>query len=167
LKLRPKLLRDLRPGTRILSHEFGMGEWKPDKKGTVRKVPLYYQPESPSIKDTNYYYWVVPADVAGEWKWTLPAAKGRRDFTLRLVQHFQQIHGELEAGGREASITDAQLVGEQLRFTFRDDADQQKSRMQFKGRVTGDTIAGSIKIQRGTTEAHHLWQAKRTLRISP
>ncbi len=164
LKLRPKLLRDLKPGTRILSHEFSMGEWKPDKSGIVHSVSLYYQPRIPSIKDTHYYYWVVPADVAGEWRWTAPAARDQENYTLRLGQHFQEIRGEVKTKGKEASIGEAKLVGDQLSFTFQDNGDPQKPILRFKGRVSGDTIIGNVKVQRGTSVEHHSWHAKRAFK---
>ncbi len=51
LRLRPKLLRELKPGTRIVSHNYDMGDWKPEK---VLEL-------SGSDQDHIIYYWVVPA----------------------------------------------------------------------------------------------------------
>jgi hypothetical protein len=48
-----------------------MDDWKPDNRRMVRNVELYYQPNIPSKKDTDYYYWVVPASVAGAWRWSV------------------------------------------------------------------------------------------------
>ena len=167
LRLRPKLLRDLKPGTRILSHEFTMGEWKPDKQGIVRNVSIFYQPGSPSVKDTHYYYWVVPADVAGEWKLTTTAARGQQDYTLRLVQQFQEIQGEVKEKGKGATIRDAKLAGDQLSFVFRDDGEPQKPILQFKGRVAGDIITGNVSVQRGNSAEDYSWHAKRMFKPTP
>src|SRR5438874_11336513 len=51
LKLRPKLLKELKPGTRIVSHSFDMGDWKPDKESEVNGARIYF--------------WVIPAGRAG------------------------------------------------------------------------------------------------------
>ena len=68
LKSQPdKVSRPSEPSFASVSHEFDMDDWKPDNRRMVRNVELYYQPNIPSEKDTDYYYWVVPASVAGAW----------------------------------------------------------------------------------------------------
>ena len=161
LRLRPKLFRELRPGTRIVSHEFDMDDWKPDNMGTVRNVTLYYKPK-PTVKDTHYYYWVIPADVAGLWHWTLPTSTGIRDYVLRLVQHFQEISGHVNIKGQEIPIGDARLVGDQLSFTFRDNTDKQNAVMRFNGRISSDTIQGNVEVQGGPLRGNYNWTARRT-----
>ena len=163
LKLRPKLLRDLKPGTRIVSHEFDMDDWKPDNSGRVLNVELYYQPNVPSKKDTDYYYWVVPANVAGAWRWGLSTSAGKEDFTLRLTQQFQEIRGEIQVKGRKASIGDARLAGDQISFTFNDETKKQKTGMRFMGRISGDAIKGDVEIQGGPSAGNYSWNAKRGL----
>ena len=78
VQLRPKLLRDLQPGTRVVSHDFDMAEWQPDQ--TVR-VPGASRPHA-------VYYWVIPADVSGVWHVQVPAGTGERRlcvaFTARV-----------------------------------------------------------------------------------
>ena len=63
-QLRPKLFRELKSGTRVVSHEFDMGEWKPDARGVMPATQIYYNLGRPDIKDLDYYFWVIPADVA-------------------------------------------------------------------------------------------------------
>ncbi len=162
LQLRPKLLRELRPGTRIVSHEFGMDDWKPDNMGVVRNMKLYYDPKIPYVKDTSFYYWVVPANVAGVWRWSLSESTGAQVHTLRLDQKFQEVHGEVNIMGRKASIADARLVGDELSFTFREDRGKQSVVMRFNGRVNGDAITGNVQVQRGESFARsYNWTAKR------
>jgi hypothetical protein len=161
LRLRPKLLRELRPGTRIVSHEFDMDDWKPDNMGMVSNVTLYYKPES-TVKDTNYYYWVIPADVAGTWRWTLSTPTGMRDYILGLVQHFQEISGNVSMKGQEISIAEARLVGDQLSFTIRDHTDKQNALMRFNGRIRSDTIQGNVEVQGGPVTRSYRWTARRT-----
>ncbi len=163
LRLRSKLLRELKPGTRIVSHEFDMDDWKPDNKGVVRNVALYYQPNIPSRKDTEYYYWVVPANVAGVWRWSLPTSAGKEDYALHLKQEFQEIWGEMNIKGRKFSIGEARLVGDRIRFLLNEDAKKQKTVMRFQGRISGDTIKGDQKVQGGPLAGHYSWTAKRGL----
>jgi SAM-dependent methyltransferase len=160
LRLRPKLFRELRPGTRIVSHEFDMDDWKPDNMGTVRNVKLYYEP-NPAVKDTNYYYWVIPADVAGIWRWTMGTSTGEQDYTLRLVQKFQEISGGVGVKGQEAPIAEARLVGDQLSFTLRNNTKKEEAVMWFDGRITGDTIQGLVEFQEGPFSRIYNWSARR------
>ena len=160
LRLRPKLFRDLRPGTRIVSHEFDMDDWKPDNMGTVRNVKLYYKP-TPTVKNTTYYYWVIPADVAGIWRWTMGTSTSEQDYTLRLVQKFQEISGGMDMRGQKAPIADARLVGDQLSFTLRNNTKKEEAVMWFDGRITGDTIQGLVKFQEGPFSQTYNWTARR------
>ncbi len=160
LQLRPKLLRELRPGTRIVSHEFDMEDWKPDNVGTVRNVKLYYKPD-PTIKDTHYYFWIIPADVAGTWHWTLTTSTGMRDYVLRLDQRFQEISGHVIVKGQEMPIGNARLTGDQLSFTFRDKTYKQNAVMRLNGRIRMDTFQGIAEVQEGSFKGSYLWTATR------
>ena len=160
LRLRPKLLRELRPGTRIVSHEFDMDDWKPDNMGSVRNVKLYYKPNT-AVKNTNYYYWVIPADIAGTWRWTMATSTGEQDYALRLVQKFQEISGGVAMKGQKAPIADARLVGDQLSFTLRDNTKKEEVVMWFSGRITGDTIQGLVEFQEEPFSPIYDWTARR------
>lgn len=161
LCLHAKLFRELKPGTRIVSHEFDMEDWKPDNMGTVRNVKLFYRP-NPTVKDTHYYYWVIPADVAGIWRWSLSTSTGMRDYVLRLAQQFQEISGEVNIRGQKIPIIDARLVGTQLSFTLRDNTDKQNVVMRFNGRISSDTIEGNVEVEGGPFAGGYSWTARRT-----
>jgi SAM-dependent methyltransferase len=161
LKLRPKLFRDLKPGSRILAHEFGMGDWKPDNMGKVPKVKLYYHPNIPYEKDTCFYYWVIPANAEGIWRWTLSTPSGDRDYRLHLAQKFQEIYGTVQVKGREAPIAAAHLVGDQLSFAVEEDTDKEKTVMVFNGRINGDHISGRVEVRGGSSAGNYAWAAKR------
>jgi SAM-dependent methyltransferase len=161
LQLRPKLLRDLRPGSRIVAHEFDMGDWKPDNMAKVPKVKLYYHPRIPYEKDTYFYYWVVPAKAEGVWRLSLSTPSGDRDYTLRLVQQFQEIRGTVQVKREEVPIKAARLAGNQLSFTLGEDGDKEKVVMQFNGRIHGDEIAGRVEVQGGPFAGNYPWAAKR------
>ena len=113
-KLRPKIL-DLKPGTRIVSHAFDMGEWKADSTATV--------------EGRTAYLWIVPAKVSGSWQST--------HGELTLKQNFQTFEGTLKSGTATVQITNGRLTGDQLTFTA--------GLTQFAGRVAGNSIEGTVK----------------------
>jgi SAM-dependent methyltransferase len=160
-QLKPKLLRELKPGSRVISHEFDMGSWKPDDSGLVRNVEIYYSPKDPSKKDTLFYYWVVPADASGSWRFSLPASRGKRNYTLRVVQQYQELSGSVNAGGWEVPIDDAGLTGDQLSFTLKEDIDGKRHVIRFDGRIREDTIEGTAQVQGGTSAVTRKWTARR------
>ena len=86
LQLRSKLLDELKPGSRIASHDFHLGEWRPDKMIHL-DIGKYYQ------QDTVLYLWVVPAKVAGRWQWSLSLSSEDDTFDLDLNQSYQNING--------------------------------------------------------------------------
>jgi SAM-dependent methyltransferase len=138
LQLRPILLRDLRPGARVVSHEFSMGDWQPDH--SVRE------------KDSNIYLWIIPAQVTGTWAWTPPGAT--EPYTLHLTQQYQQVNGTLQANGMEMALTDVVLVGDHLRFTALPRGQTQPVRLTFDGRVRNNTLVGHVETP-GTTAVTH------------
>lgn len=97
MKLRPFVL-NLKPGTRIVSHDFDMGDWKADK---VEKLDY-----------KTVYFWVVPAKVAGSYAVTA----GRQKFDLKLEQKFQEVTGTAKIGGKDVAISNGKLVGANLSF---------------------------------------------------
>ena len=161
LKLRPKLLRELKPGTRIVSHDFEMGDWKPDNVRFVPNVNVYYPDGTLFKRSATFNYWVIPANAAGLWRWTVPTSSGERHYSLHFSQNFQELSGKVEVQGRHKVIEDIRLVGEQLTFGVRDEMGGRKVVMRFTGRIKGDTIDGSIEIKGGPFEGSHNWTAKR------
>lgn len=160
IQVQPKLFREVKPGTRIVSHDFDMGDWKPDLKGLVRNVAYHY-PDIDYVRDGPFYYWVIPANVAGTWRWSVPTSTGYRPYTLRLNQKFQEISGQVSGEGQGVNLDDARLVGDQLSFMLRSEMDKQNVVMHFSGRVSDDTIKGSIAVLGGTFTNQHKWTARR------
>jgi SAM-dependent methyltransferase len=151
LKLRPKLFRELKPGTRIVSYVFHMGDWKPDAM-------------RPLGNSTSYFYvWVIPADVAGIWRGSVPTQKSDQPFTLRLKQNFQEISGYVTIQeGRRIRIKEAQLTGDRLNFAVKyEEGNKQKVVMQFNGGVSGDTIHGNVEVTGGPFAGKFTWTARR------
>jgi len=161
LRLRPKLFRELKPGTRVVSHEFDMDDWKPDNHGRLHNMKVYYQPKNPITKDLDFYYWVIPADVAGDWEWTVGEPKGGRDYSLRLIQKFQEISGHVNTTGRQIPVEDAHLVGNRMGFTVKDNINGQGVVMRFYGAVDRNTIQGNVEVQGGPFSGNHPWTTRR------
>lgn len=120
LKLRPKLL-DLKPGTRLVSHAFSMGDWIPEQKETLS--PRY-----------DVYLWIVPAKVAGRWT----VQRGEKQFTVELKQKYQTFEGTAQIGGNTVPVRNGRLLGKEITF----DLDVEKQSGTFRGEVEGDTIKG-------------------------
>jgi len=145
--LRPKLFHELKPGTRIISNTFDMGEWEPDDIGQVR--------------NKTFYYWVIPARAAGKWRWSITSPAGTWQNELFLDQEFQEVNGKVSLQGWELRIRDPNLRGDQLSFRVRYNVEGENVAMRFKGRVNGGTIMGSVEIQGGPWTGTHDWVGKR------
>ena len=135
-QLRPTILK-MKPGTRVVSHDFDMVEWEPD---AITQTPR-----------SRALMWVVPADVAGEW--TFQPGQGA-PFEVRFAQIFQRIGGVRRWGGQEQALVGAQLQADRLSFQYVA-ADQsihtvkatvQGQRMQGEDMSLGQTV--TITAQR-------------------
>jgi SAM-dependent methyltransferase len=150
-KLRPKLLSDLRPGTRIVSHDFDMGDWHPDQ--------IVYVPGS--TYEHTVYYWVIPANIDGVWQMSMPAPTGERRYLLRIQQRYQEVRGTVSAERETALITNATLTGDHLRFTVTTVMQGEEVQMSFDGRAGSDAMRGSVEVQGGAMAGQYDWTAQR------
>ena len=91
LQLRPRILYGLRPGTRVVSHDFDMGDWEPDAK---RTVPVPDKPVGPR-KESTIFLWTVPARLAGAWRGTLTGPLGEEPVLLEFAQRFQKVQATI------------------------------------------------------------------------
>ncbi|QKM60656.1 class I SAM-dependent methyltransferase [Polynucleobacter arcticus] len=123
MQLRPTILK-MKPGTRVVSHAFSMGDWEADKEMDL---------------DGKAYYWVVPADVAGEW--SLEGNEVKK-VTLTLAQRFQRIGGNIKIGDQSQPILNPHLEGKQLRFSY---IDLNKNYITVKGDINGSEFKGEYK----------------------
>lgn len=125
-RLRPKIL-DMKPGTRIVSNTFDMGDWQPDETAEAGGECRSY---------CRALFWVVPAKVDGLWKTAIG--------DLKIDQKYQKFVGSLAGTGNVvATITDGKLTGDAIEFTA--------AGVQYTGKVVGDTIEGSAKGASGAT----------------
>ncbi len=131
VKLRPTLL-DMKPGVRVVSNSFTMGDWKEDEKISAGGDCSSW---------CTAYLWIIPAKVAGNWK------TSRGD--LALKQEYQMLSGNLARGNVTAVISDAKMTGDQIAFTA--------AGTQYTGRVNGNAIEGTYKGSDGNGK----WTATR------
>jgi hypothetical protein len=120
LRLRPTIL-GMKPGTRVVSHSFLMGDWEPDERSMTG--------------DGSAYLWIVPAQVAGTWEFRESDGRGR--LVVKLEQSFQHLAGR---AGDEPLISDASVRGSQINLTFLENAAPTK----LEGRVDGNRIDAQV-----------------------
>jgi hypothetical protein len=151
--LRSKILSELKPGSRVVSHDFEFGEWPPDRKITV-DAPDKYGPGSNWT--SHVMLWVVPARVAGTWRLTL-SGTAEKPYTVTLRQKFQHIEGEAARGGHKVHLKAARLEGSRISFMLPPDGPRGRIR-EFRGVVNGEEIRGEATAQ-GTAG----WTARRVV----
>jgi SAM-dependent methyltransferase len=149
-RLVPRFLAELRPGTRIVSHDYPLVPWPPDKDVSMDV------PEKEFIGGTSWtrlYYYVVPARIAGIWDLSLPRALARAPLTLEVNQEPQFVGGLVSDGNSEDYLRDPTVRGDQIRFGLL----YRARLMAFEGRVVGETMSGEVDA--GTV--HGRWTARR------
>jgi SAM-dependent methyltransferase len=127
VKLRPRIL-DMKPGTRVVSHQFNMEDWQPD--------------ETTNLDGRRAYFWLVPAKVHGSWR----VQSGSDAWDLALEQKYQMLEGSVKLGAINAGLRETRLQGERIGFAFVDGAGVKR---EFTGRVSGNTMEGTVKPDNG------------------
>ena len=120
----------MKPGTRVTSHQFTMGDWEAD--------------ETNEIEYRTAYLWIVPARVEGTWVLREDNGPGT---TINLTQTFQKISGDVVSGSGRQPLVGTTLRGDQLRFAFNDAKGATRT---FSGTVRGNELVGTLKT--GNTE---------------
>lgn len=120
LKLRPTVLK-MRPGTRVVSHAFTMGDWEADRTETV--------------DGRTAHLWIVPAQVSGTWAVQI---QGGASYTLSLAQTYQMVEGTLR-GSRAGKVHKGRLRGDQITLTI---VEEGGATRELSGRVSGDAMSG-------------------------
>ncbi|MGH7630625.1 MAG: methyltransferase domain-containing protein [Gemmatimonadales bacterium] len=144
-RLRPKLFRELSPGTRVVSNSFDMGNWAADS--TVA-------PDPPKGFQRIAYFWVIPADVAGTWRVRADGRSAPR--ALELEQTYQRVNGTARVRGRTVPLSDVRLSGDRLSFALGNAGE-----LRFQGVVKGDQAGGTFTDRDGAPQP---WSAERTKR---
>jgi methylase of polypeptide subunit release factors len=160
LKLRPKIMQ-LKPGTRVVAHDYHMGDWYPDDQKTI-PVPEK-QVGNPGV--SYIYLWYVPAVVAGQWQSSVNI--GGRDlvYEFSFEQLFQVIDGTLRAGGHSARFT-SRVQGDQIAFVV-PKAGEGGQRHEFRGQIRDGVIEGTLRIGDGAAQRQVPWVAKQVAKAAP
>jgi SAM-dependent methyltransferase len=137
-RLVPRLREELRPGTRIVSHDYPLAPWPPDKELSMDVA------EKEMISGTSWtrlYYYVVPARVQGAWELTLPRAFADAPLVVQITQEPDAIGGLIRQGNAELYLRDLIVRGEGVRFGL-----LYRSRLiAFEGTVNGKTMTGEAR----------------------
>lgn len=160
LRLRPSLFR-LKPGTRVVSHDFDMGNWQPDAR---LSVPVPNKPYGAPRSDI--FMWVIPADFSGAWSWRLNVNGIDENYEATLVQKFQKPEGAGRIASRQAALRDLTVSGETIRWVMGAGIGGKTVWREFQGRINGDTLTGTVAEVDGTARggAALPWRAARTAR---
>jgi SAM-dependent methyltransferase len=131
MKLRPQLLA-MRPGTRVVSHSFSMEDWEADEIST--------------LDGRRAYFWLVPANVVGNWTLETQGAAGGQKLDVTLEQVFQKVSGTVTLGPIHAGLREARLRGSAIAFSYVDEA---ALRRDFTGVINGSRMEGSFRDAKG------------------
>jgi len=149
VKLRPRILNELKPGSRVISHNYSMGDWLPD---TARHMDSGH----------TIYLWKVPSNVGGTWDCRLKNEGTRiyRQRTLKLDQGYQIVAGNISTPGGPAAISGARINGADLSFTLYQKGPKGTESVVFKARVKGNTLEGTFESP-GSKSVKGTWKARR------
>ena len=131
------LFRSLRPGTRIVSHDYPLTGWIPEK---YVQMDLEDKVIISGVTTTLIYLYVVPAKAEGSWTARLPASLSREPVRLTLKQQITRVAGAARIGGRDVLLEEARLRGE--RFSFK--LALGGKTYAFTGTVKGEAIEGTV-----------------------
>jgi hypothetical protein len=159
-KLRAKLLT-LKPGTRVVAHDYSMGQWTADEEKTL------IVPEK-TVGDAGksyVYLYIVPANIGGTWESQIPIGAAAVPYVFNFDQEFQVVTGQLRAGSSEASLPRFKVNGDEVTFAVTATVDGKPVVHRFRGWVKGDTIEGNVTMSGDATGQRVIpWAAKQTAR---
>ncbi len=181
LDLRARILRTLKPGARVVSHGFGMGEWTKDKTLDVRTphLGMYSEmfnqfrtnPDVPDYDDTGsrashdtLAEWVVPAPVAGVWRGKVTTESGEQELELVLHQRLSGVTGSFQLQGSTnlAGSLTVDLWGDHLRcWCTATNRPWYPNQMWIDGHVLGERFTGGLRRGVGTNTIETRWTARR------
>jgi hypothetical protein len=145
--LKDKLLTELKPGTKVLSHDYPLAGWVPEK---YVQWDLEDKVQISGVTTTLIYLYMVPAKVEGQWRAAVPAKVGK-GLELSLKQQVTRLAGSAKLDGRDAALEDLKIRGTQISFAL------PAKKASFTGTVKDDAIEGTVSAG-GTTSP---WSAKR------
>jgi len=153
-KLAPRLLA-LKPGTRIVSHDGGIGDWPADETLEMRT------PEKPvGVGGTSKVeLWIVPAELGGTW--TSQLAQHGGAWRFQVAQRYQILEVAALAEGRELLVRNTRLRGEEVKLVITGVVKSRPWHHYFVGTARGDAIEGEVTVSDGNNKVVYPWLAKR------
>ncbi|HEY5622815.1 MAG TPA: hypothetical protein VIV14_03565, partial [Gammaproteobacteria bacterium] len=142
LMLRPKLLAELRPGTRVVSNSFHMDDWKPDVHDMSAR------------SSGGILLWIIPARIDGDW---MIEIDGDRSASITVQQRYQEIEIEIARSDAALTVDSAVLRGNRIRFGVR----SSEASYVFDGTIEGDSMRGYVQIRDAGSQRIAAWRAVR------
>jgi SAM-dependent methyltransferase len=153
LKLRPKILRELQPGSRVVSHNFAMDNWKADAHTELK------------IEDVTHdvYLWIVPANVSGTWTWSAEPGSGAPALAFRMdvVQKFQFPEATAKLNGADAAVKNLKLSGDKVSFVVEAPLPGRTIVLAFEGKAFNNEINGTLQGRIDGRDVSIPWKASR------
>jgi len=144
IKLRPFLMKNLKPGSRVISHRYEMGSWEPDAELEVdfRKI----------------YKWIIPADFSGNWKWTI----GENEVEISVDQQFQRITSTTiqNSLNRNVDLYDVYVSGDAIRLVIKES--ETDTEWVYDGKIEGNRITGVVQVHENEEKRLINWEATRS-----
>jgi hypothetical protein len=158
VSLRPKVLSELKPGTRIVSHDYHFREWLPDNRVSFDAPE---KKEAVGFSSVSIYLWIVPANVGGRWRLEVADGKLSAPVTLEFRQLFQNVNGTAQVGSRSTDLASVKLRADSLEFGLDGGARPGGDRYTYRGKVVGETMQGQVAWGVGATAKRYNWKATR------
>jgi hypothetical protein len=151
-RVQPKLLRELKPGARIVAHEFALSGWLPDE------TLILYAPtrNAGSGGDSTLRLWTVPANFGGEWQGRVDG-DGASAFEFSIAQRFQRAGGAIRRGADLLPLTNVSVTGAAIAFTYGTEG----TTYHVTARLSADAMNGAAQVKRGEFERSHNFSARR------
>ena len=145
VRVRPQLLKQMKPGARVVAYAFHMGEWQPDLVAQVNGLTVHH--------------YIVPAAAMGKWAWKDDGVGFARDYEMDLEQRFQFISGAARSKTAFAYLRDMKLEGRRISFRLTEEAGSSLAQHYYEGDIDGDTITGTARTNNKSETRS--WRAQR------
>jgi len=155
LQLLPRFIDQLRPGARIVSHDYDLGPWPFDEMVELALAEKMVGP----LGRSRIFLWLVPADARGRWVADVPELGGRWQFDI--AQKFQILDVDARAGGSAMVVRGARLRGEEIRLAVTGVVGGKGYNLLFAGNVAGGRIEGKVRVSDGESRRTLPWKAAR------
>lgn len=148
--LRDRIYAELKPGARVVSHDFRFLDWAPDRTVTIDVAEKY---GTPGTWQSTLHLWIVPAKVGGRWHATVAGPEGGK-YILSFSQKFQRLEGQAVRGNERIPLQGGKLEGNTIRFVVHEMKRGRELLREFTGTINEDAINGVIVSRDGSVPWH-------------